>query len=376
MKYKVTIIASLVLFLACISPGLDEVECRILPDSLGSVPIDTISKWNEFATSSVYPDIDPLLNQPVIELVNSIGGDIESLEVPVFFLPGYIAHSGDTLFVADISTEELISVNTSGELLWKTGAPGEGPGLFSGIGRLEVHNGEVYVCNNGNSRVDIFSMDGVYRHTISIIRPQDIISVNDSLIVILTRAETGGDCHLFSTKSDSFVHSFGAGNWAEIMQTSSSAGGLYGEMLSDSLLVYGAQDQSECYINNVYTGIKKAELSRIMPADPFKPETMENDGRTLSLWVPITGDLFISNDGTINVVFPTYMHDGTFMHPLEQDRNFAPVTIIDKYSHEGEYLYSWSLPDSLFGEVEMLDDGSILTRQLATATVFIYQTID
>jgi len=353
MKYRIAYAALLALGIACALPGADEEAespYRGQDDSLCAVPFDTVAKWNEYATSSAHPLPDPLLDQPMLELVGSLGGDSESLEEPLFYLPGYMAHSGDTLFIADISTQELIAVDTVGEVLWKTGGPGEGPGHFSGIGRLETHCGNIFVCNNTCSRVDMISRDGIYSHSINIMRPQDVISSNDSLIVILSRAEQGGDCHLYSTRSERLIHSFGNGNWSELMQHSAGVGGLYGEMLNESLLVYGAQDQAECYICNIYTGEEIVALNRALPAEPNQPEVVEQDGHRVTVWTPITGDLFVSDDGNINILFPTYMHDGSFMYPLDEDRDFSPVTIVDKYSPEGEYLCSWSLPDSLLGK--------------------------
>jgi hypothetical protein len=364
-------IAALIVFAISCSNGNGSSVPYIL--TVGEISQDTIFKWNSFVMSSTPTAIHPLEYQPSVRLLDIIGGDGIAVEDMPFYLPGYIATTGDTLVISDISAEKLISMKMDGTINWSIGGQGEGPGYFHGIGRLEILNDNIYVCNNRNTRVDIISIEGVYKESISIMRPQNVIAANDSLIVIISKQEPGGDCHIYNVNTSVIEYSFGNGNWHELLRNNPGIGAVYGECFADSFIVYGAQEQTECYIYNIYSGTYVSTLTRELPSVPFQPETIEQNGRRVTVYVPITSDLFISPDNCINVVFPTYLCGGKFMEPLDSEYDFAPVTIIDKYSFDGEYLYSYSLPDSLLGEIEILDDGSMLARQLPTASILLFE---
>jgi len=367
------VVITCILVFSSISCSKNDSLVEPIEKIVGTLSQDTISKWNSYVMSSMIPNANPMANQPEVRVTRVIGGEEYLDEEIPFYLSGYFASKGDTLFITDPSTEKLMAMDISGSTYWSIGGFGEGPGYFNGISRLDIIGESLLVCNNRNCRVDIISTGGDYLNSISILRPQGVVSVNDSLLVILSKQQPNVDCHVFNLNSDSFEYSFGDAPWHELLASNPSPGAVYGEYLPDSFIAYGAQEQTECYLYNIYTGEAVCSYRRQLPTEEFTPTMFDHNGSTTTVYVPMTSDLFVSADGNINIVFPTYLSNGHFMDPLASAYDFAPVTIVDTYSPEGDYLHSFSLPDSLVGEIEVLDDHRLLVRQLPTASLFVYE---
>ncbi len=167
------------------------------------IPLDTLEKWTAYVQSSdegLWED-DPD-HSLILGRVAALGGENDLS--PPFYDPLYIHVISDTLLIADQATQELVCMNSSGELFWKAGDIGEGPGHFHGIGTMANAGNLIAVANTGLDRIDIFTCSGEFSRTISIQSPEDLIGVSDSTIIVLSGTEPNGDVHLVNLNTGEF----------------------------------------------------------------------------------------------------------------------------------------------------------------------------
>ncbi|MBD3278242.1 MAG: hypothetical protein GF388_08080, partial [Candidatus Aegiribacteria sp.] len=196
---------------------------------------DTVSKWQQWAMSStdgLWED-DPT-HSVEIEFVRSYGG--ENNPVPQFFTVNWMEVSGDTLFISDRARECLVCMNSDGEVLWEYGESGEGPGHFNYIGPVAVSDSWIAVCNIRGDRVELITRAGELIETYSIRNPLFVVRISEHEFAILSRAEPGGDIHLFDIENG-HITSFGECPWPGGEFTSWSANEYSAVLVDERYLV-------------------------------------------------------------------------------------------------------------------------------------------
>ena len=268
--------------------------------------------------------------------------DVESIDVPVYS-PFAVCCYSDTIFVTDAITKEIVALDIDGNVLWKTGGEGEGPGEFSLISTLAVSSMYVAAPNIHLGRVDLFHRDGSFFKSYPIDRPQDIVAIDDTTFIVGSTEAQGGDFHLLNARHG-FMRSFGQANMInydgllrpDLMRLCSNGERIAVFNRYEGLLAIYDIETEEC----IYMG------SREYPSEPTPPESFTNsDGETRTIFFPIGGNAFLGPEDMLNIIICNYMDDGTFISDPDY-LDFAPVTGIDRYDWDGIYLDSYCLPDS------------------------------
>ncbi len=268
--------------------------------------------------------------------------DEDNIDVPVYS-PFAVCCYSDTIFVTDAITKEIVALDIDGNVLWKTGGEGEGPGEFSLITTLAVSAMYVAAPNIHLGRVDLFHRDGSFFRCYPIDRPQDIVTLDDTTFIVGSTEAQGGDFHLLNAHQG-FIRSFGRANMnhydgllrPDLMRLCSNGERIAVFNRYEGLLAIYDIETEEC----IFMG------SRDYPAEPTPPQSFTNsEGDTRTVFFPIGGNAFLGPEGMLNVIVCNYMDDGTFISDPEY-LDFAPVTGIDRYDWNGTYLDSYCLPDS------------------------------
>ncbi len=86
------------------------------------------------------------------------GYGFEEWQLPDIKAPGGILTLGDTYFVSDQEEDCILKVNHEGNVIAKTGQTGSGAGEFLSPSALTAYDGEIYVLDQGNNRIQV--LDG------------------------------------------------------------------------------------------------------------------------------------------------------------------------------------------------------------------------
>ena len=94
----------------------------------------------------------------------------------------------DILYVADSELHKIFRFNIDGEFIDSFGTQGQGPGEFLGILRISIgNNGNLYVTDEGNRRLLVFSKSGKFIEQLSIssfLRDRPIIGSNGDIYLL------------------------------------------------------------------------------------------------------------------------------------------------------------------------------------------------
>lgn len=296
----------------------------------------------------------------------------DALELAVFS-PFALCCAGDTVFVTDAGPRQVVALDSSGGVLWKTGGQGEGPGLFAHMSTLAVSDRYVAVLNYALGRVDFLLRDGSYSHSISIAVPQDITAIDDTTFAVASSAQPGGHIHILDSE-EGIVSSFGE----------ASIQGYRDVPRMDLMrLCYGENGRIAVFnryegliaIYDINTGDPIYMGSREYPAVISGPGMVtNNNGGSSMLYCPLGGNAFCGPEGMLNVLMCNYMEDGSFAcDPAYRD--FAPVSPVDRYDWNGNYLDSYCLPGSCINYVAGLPDGSLIGRNFAEGVLIRIEKI-
>jgi hypothetical protein len=112
-----------------------------------------------------------------------VGGTVDD---SLLFMPRLLAGRGDLLYAFDYGDQQLKAFGSDGELRWRHGGAGSGPGEFRNPLDLEVDpNGDVWVFDGGTGRLTAFSADGEMLRTVSPgLAIRDVVKVRDRLFVL------------------------------------------------------------------------------------------------------------------------------------------------------------------------------------------------
>jgi len=297
---------------------------------------DSVSRWIDWAERSGDGLWEDGSHRFVLEESMVYGGQ----EFPPFYNVEGFCFKGDTLLVSDPADQSIAAVSVeTGDLLWKSGESGEGPGMFSGICEIAAGPSEIAVCELGNNRVSLMSFQGDYVTSIPVQCPFDVMWSGDTLF-ILSLAESK-PLNMYSTGGD-FLGSCGELP-EELDYIAYSNRHLHGVV---------APDGSILVISRFAGGIWKidpATGSTELFADIAFPQgEMVNDLASGSFMV-LSRDIFIGPDGMLNVILPVFSENGG---PLSDGGGVQNTTAIHRYNWDGQYLDSWII-DGIVGIVLM-----------------------
>jgi hypothetical protein len=370
MKLLIVLISIYINIIACNSSSGSE-DVVSISDSLSALH-DTLDKWESYMESSsdgIWED--SIQYSFELERTTQLGG--EYCANPPFYNPWFVVMTGDTLLVVDEATQSLVCMDTTGTVFWKFGEAGEGPGYFAGIGQVDVYGDTIAVINNGLSFIELLDREGVLIERLSIARPQDIEFIDSRNLLVFSKDQPGGDVHLLDTRNDSVICSFGDGEW-EYWPTSGARYEIWGEFISPDKVAYISHFEKKLVFASIvdhtsyHTNVRNLPFT-ITPHGYHIDE--ENNTRT-DIAFPLYRSMFIGPSGQINIVFCNLMADGNMYGPGNtQDR--PPVTVVDRFNFDGEYLDSYCIPDSSINCVYYNGDGYMLGIQSPTGTIYGYR---
>jgi hypothetical protein len=101
--------------------------------------------------------------------------------------------SANNVYVASYYGNMIFKFNSSADrLLLSWGGSGNDTGKFNGLNRMYIHGNQIYVCEEGNSRIQIFDLDGNYisqfTHTEGFNNLRGVCVVNSDIIVLTSLA--------------------------------------------------------------------------------------------------------------------------------------------------------------------------------------------
>lgn len=324
-----------------------------------TIPVDTLDKWEDYASSSdngLWENDDS--RRVIVTRVESYGGE-EDLDPP-FFKSDFISLYGDTIYISDGSQEALIAMDSSGEVLWKRGQPGEGPGDFLMIGSTSRSGNTIAVCNNSIARLDFFTAEGDYRNSINISGPQNVIMLTDSTGIAASKSQPGGNVHLFSAEGG-IETSIGANRWV-MFPNNFPRRDLFIACHHMGSVACVSQFEDNLYIYDLESGETINSGTRELPAEPT--------GGDLQTYYTLYATIFTGPDSMINVPIPDFMDNGQFLG--SGGRHHAPVTVVDRYNWDGDYLDSYVLPDSVLNVIAYSEELGFIAAQRGTGKIFRY----
>lgn len=332
---------------------------------------DTVLKWQEWAMSSsdgLWENSPP--HSFELEYLRSYGG--EDNPVPQFFTVNWMEVSGDTLFISDRARESLVCMNSDGEVLWEYGEPGEGPGHFTYIGPVAVSDSWIAVCNIRGDRVELITREGELIESYSIRNPLFVVKISEHEFAILSRAESGGDIHLFDVESG-HITSFGECPWPGGDFTSWSANEYSAVLVDERYVVMNDFFTYGIYIFDLEQRILINDFIREHPSGdlPENIMTMNDDGSISGMFFFLLGKLFLGPEGCINIKLAAIQKDGSVISSRETIGP-APVTIIDRYDLNGDYLDSYCIPIPSITDIRC-SDTYLYAAQANTGTIYLFE---
>ena len=362
-------LVSIIIVLACSESATHEADSSI--DSVQAFQ-DTMMKWEHYMESSSEGFWEDSTQYDLeIERIHTFGGEDDPN--PPFYKPYFVHIVGDTLLITDDATQSLVCMDTTGTVLWKFGESGEGPGYFAGIGQVDVCGDTIAVINNGLSFVELLSRDGTLIGRLSIERPQDLAFIDSRRLLVFSKSQPGGDVHLFDIEADSILFSFGDGEWEE-WPYSGSRYEIWGVYIEPDRVAYTSHFEKKLVFasiseqNSYWTDIRE------LPFDitPSSSSYDEESNMQFHVAYPLYRSMFIGPYGELNILFRNLMHDGEMVNP-DNLSDYTPVTVLDRFSTNGQYLDSYCLPDSEISIVNYNGDGYMVGIQAHTGTIFGYR---
>lgn len=301
--------------------------------------VDALLEWREWLEASSPP-------AETLELPMYIPCDTllspEACDYNYFMIESFVIDD-DRVYLADGRTSLLLAFDLNGDLLWKTGGEGEGPGLFSGIGDIAVRNDTLAVCNHGVGRIDYFNCDnGDWLYSTSVLWPYSVDYLENGNLVITSLSESNL-VSIISPDGD-VLSSFGAWNGSgdEVFYSmfSSSNRNLHSTLINDSTLAVNSYFYNWCQVFNLNSGQLTCSFRRELPY-PEKEFEIKDGG--------VVGNIYTNDIATFDGMI-AILH-----RPIEQSWdipsrydgvNYYEVdfSMVDVWSINGEYLGSFAFP--------------------------------
>ena len=323
-----------------------------------------LSEWKEWAEASddgIWEG-DSTHNLS-FELLRIYGGEIE--QEPNFFSIESFAVSGDTIFIADDQTQHLTAIDFNGDLLWKVGGVGEGPGLFSGIGQIAVNKNYIIVSNMKNSRIDLFSKAGEWLKSIHAQLPFDVLFIDDTTFIVVSYQIANGIVHIYSISGER-ISSFGD---AEAFPTSSIGWinrDLHCALIKPDLLVVNSYYSDHIEIYSIKDECLLHRFGRNLPLDI--DENRIREGATFLTTFLL--DVFVGPEGMINVPLRPISPERTIE---TTNHNIENISIVDRYDVNGNYLDSYIIP-TIGGDMIYYNDELFVANWIE-CSIYRYKVI-
>lgn len=287
------------------------------------------------------------------------------------YRPVSLCEYDGNVYITDAATYQIIACDSDGSELWRAGGQGEGPGEFTMMTSIAAVNDYVLALNPGLSRIEVFFRDsGEYSHSITFVAAEDIIAIDDSTVAVGSRMGTNGDIHILDVQGET-LSEFGVTETidyysiprSDLMRLCTDGNGriCIFNRYEGLLAIYDIESEECCFRG-----------SRTYPATPEPPlETVDDNGDVRFVHFPIGGNAYCGPGGMINVIVCNIMQDGSFISDPDY-LDFAPITAVDRYDWEGNYLDSYCLPDSCINRAVYLQDGRIIARNYAEGSVQVF----
>lgn len=335
-----------------------------------AISIDELYEWTDYLQSS---DVglweENLGHAKLYRLTKQLTFD-NCLFIPEFS-PYTLCCNSDTIFITNAKTQEIVALDCNGDIFWKTGGLGGGPGEFTKITTLAVSDLYVAAIGYQSWQIELFNRDGSYSDSIRIIRPQDIVSVNDSTFILASVEEPGGDLHLANPSSGIFK-SFG--------EFPTGTSGYLHDFVrlcydGSSLIAVFNRYDGQLSIYDIFTEELVFSGSRNYPSIQVAPKAFNvAPGLVQISYFPIGGNVFLDNQGILNVVISGFLDDGSFFGSSDSV-GFAPVTCVDRYDWDGNYLDSYCLPASHINFVAVLPDDRLVALDNSEKIIYIFEQL-
>ena len=178
---------------------------------------------------------------------------------------------------------------------------------------------------------------------------------------------------MYDLPADSILYSFGSGEWEE-WPYSGSFYEVWGVFLPPDDIVYLSQFEQKLVLASLnersshWTGI------RDLPMDitPSSTNYDEESNMAFTTNYPLYRSTFIGPHGQVNILFANLMYNGEMFCPGNTE-NTAPVSVVDRFNAEGEYLDSYCLPDSSLNIVHYNGNGYMAAVEAHSGKVFGYK---
>lgn len=333
---------------------------------------DTLLKWQTYMESSAIGLWEGREDhRVVIDRRWEIGSD--ELAEPLFYDGYFIDTSGDTIVIADLATQSLVCIDSTGALLWRAGGEGEGPGNFLEIGQMSIGDSAIAVVNSGMSYVDIYSRDGRFLRRLSSVRnPQCVRYAGDYGLAVLSKRQPGGDVHIVDVDADSILFSLGEAAWEPGNEGNWSVYDLWCDFFPPDHLVYISQFECKVIICDLSDRTSVCVPTREFPFAVTEPEIEVTGGSMSGVYYPLLRSVFMGPEGEINFAVTNIMADGRMFGSSSTERR-SPVALLDRYSLSGEYLGTWCLPDSSLLNISCNGDGYLAAMQYSTGMLINYE---
>lgn len=333
-----------------------------------------VTEWQSYLESSESGEWEGIEEHDlVVTRLHTFGGENDLS--PLFFDPIFIDVSGDTIIVADRANDTIVCFDSTGALLWKYGGSGEGPGFLLGIGSVSIGESLVSVINSAFGYVDIVTREGqFYRRLSSVVSPQNALLINDNTIAVFSKQQNGGDVHIVQIDSDSIIQSFGDGMWEPQHENFRSIWDIWATLIANDKIAYISQYEDKLIICDLTDSYAQCFQARTLPYPLTSTDNIvdRDSGSVYSTYYPVFSAIFAGTEGEVCVVLNNLMNDGK-MAGSSNSNSSAPITAVDRYSVDGQYLASFCLPDSTISKIATNANGYYVAIQRHTGMVIGYK---
>ena len=150
-----------------------------------------------------------------IEVVENDGTFVRQIGAGRLSQPYGVTVHSQHVFVAEYGNHRISVFTLDGQLIRNIGSCGSGPGQFSGpiaVAFAPDEEGDMYVLENTNSRIQVFNANGVYQREFGkgqVLNPLDIICTTDHHVLVAD--QNNSRVVIFNTMGQ-LIHSFQVGS--------------------------------------------------------------------------------------------------------------------------------------------------------------------